>query len=99
MFVIAYHTHSYKQRKVLKILLVKWKIFYKKKNWDHEKEKNKMHVAWNCKVYIYIFDKNLQCMHNRKGEIPNLDNFAHDTKNLGIFIVIFVLRVFSNGGT
>jgi hypothetical protein len=38
-------------------------------------------------------------MHNWKGEIPNLGNFAHDTKNLGLFIVIFLLRVFSNGGT
>jgi hypothetical protein len=38
-------------------------------------------------------------MHNRKGEIPNLDNFAHDTKNLGLFLAIFVSRVFSNGET
>ncbi len=49
-----------------------------------------------AKYKLFFFDKNLQCMHNRKGEIPNLDDFAHDTKNLGLFIAIFVLRVFSN---
>jgi hypothetical protein len=38
-------------------------------------------------------------MHNRKGEIPNIDNFAHDTKNLDLLIAIFVLRVFSNHET